>query len=133
MRLLLDTHIWPWSALDPDRLSRHVRRLLDAPASELWLSPISVWETLILARRNRVQLQPTAEQWVRRALAELPVHEAPINHEVALRSESLRLSHADPADRFLVTTALVYDLALVTADRRLVRSRQVATVSNSRR
>ena len=37
-------------------------------------------------------------------------------HEVALRSREVALPHDDPADRFLVATALVYDLTLITAD-----------------
>ena len=130
MKLLLDTHIWLWSALDPGRLSPRARRALDDPGNELWLSPISVWETLVLARKKRVALDPTPEQWVRRALAELPIHEAHLNHEVAIRSETVKLGHDDPADRLLVATALVHDLTLVTADRRLLKSRQVATLAN---
>jgi len=30
------------------------------------------------------------------------------------------LKHSDPADRFLVATAMVYDLTLVTADEQLL-------------
>ena len=54
MRLLLDTHIWVWSQLEPDRLSRRVRAALQNPEVELWLSPISVWELLLLIEGRRV-------------------------------------------------------------------------------
>jgi PIN domain nuclease of toxin-antitoxin system len=131
MQLLLDTHIWIWSALDPTRLSKRVKLALEDRHNELWLSPMSVWETLVLARKSRLVLESTPEQWVRRALSELPVREAPISHEVAIQSEALRLGHKDPADRFIVATALVYELALVTADKRLVKSRQVRVLANA--
>lgn len=131
MRLLLDTHIWLWSALDPASLSKRVARALEDPANELWLSPIAVWEALVLARKKRVSLDPTPEQWIRLALRELPLREAPITHEVAVRSETVMLDHDDPADRFLVATAVVYDLALVTADRRLIKNRRVPTLANT--
>lgn len=130
MRLLLDTHIWLWSALEPARLSRRVSRAMTDPKNELWLSPMSVWETLVLARKKRLTLDPSPEHWVRRALGELPIHEAHLNHEVAIRSEALRLSHDDPADRFLVATALVHELTLVTADRRILKSRLAPTLGN---
>ena len=130
MRLLLDTHIWLWSALEPARLSARVRRVLDDSKNDLWLSPISVWEALVLARKKRVILEPSPEQWVRRALAQLPLHDATMNQEIAIRSETIVLGHDDPADRFLVATALVHDLRLVTADRRLINSRQVPTLAN---
>ncbi len=51
MKLLLDTHIWLWSALDPARLSRRVAAALENPTNELWLSPISLWEVLTLCNR----------------------------------------------------------------------------------
>jgi PIN domain nuclease of toxin-antitoxin system len=131
VRLLLDTHIWLWSALDPSRLSARVRRALNDPQSDLWLSPISVWEALVLARKKRVILEPSPEAWVRRAIAELPLQDASMNQEIAIRSETVTLKHDDPADRFLVATALVYDLKLVTADHRLLSSRQVPTLANT--
>ena len=130
MRLLLDTHIWLWSALDPGRLSKRVKAALEDRSNELWLSPVSVWETLVLARKRRLILESSPEQWVRRALGELPVREAPMTHEVAIRAEGLRLGHKDPADRFIVATALVYDLTLVTADKRLVKGRLVSVLRN---
>ena len=130
MKLLLDTHIWLWSALEPARLSKRVKAALEDRRNELWLSPISVWETLVLARRKRLILESTPEQWVRRALSELPIREAPTTHEVAIRGEALRLDHKDPADRFIVATALVYELTLVTADKRLVKNRQVPILAN---
>ena len=61
-------------------------------------------------------------------LARAPLREAPVNHEVALQSRSIDLKHQDPADRFIAATALVYDLVLVTADKRLLESEQVRTM-----
>jgi PIN domain nuclease of toxin-antitoxin system len=130
VKLLLDTHIWLWSALEPARLSKRVKAALEDRENELWLSPISVWETLVLARKKRVILESTPEQWVRRALSELPIREAPTTHEVAIRGEALRLDHKDPADRLIVATALVYELTLVTADKRLMKNRQVPILAN---
>ena len=50
MKLLLDTQIWLWLALEPERLRPEVAERLSDPKNELWLSPISVWEVLLLAR-----------------------------------------------------------------------------------
>ena len=68
---------------------------------------------------------------MRRVLDDLPVHEAPVSREVAIQSEALRIGHKDPADRFIMATALVYELTLVTADQRIVKSRQVPVLANS--
>ena len=128
LRLLLDTHILLWSLLEPDRLGRDVAAALDDPANQVWLSPVVIWEVLILAERGRVELSPDPTTWVRHVLKTLPFHEAPLTHEVAIQSRRLDLPHQDPVDRFLVATALVHDLTLVTADRRLIDARLVQTL-----
>jgi PIN domain nuclease of toxin-antitoxin system len=131
VRLLLDTHIWLWSLLEPSRLGRRTAAALDDPANELWLSPISIWETLMLAERRRVVLQPDAEQWVRASLERLPFREAPLTVEVAMASRALRIPSDDPADRFLAATSQVYELTLVTADVRLRRIPHVTVLPNT--
>jgi len=131
VRLLLDTHIWLWSLLEPSRLGRRTALALEDPANQLWLSPISVWETLMLAERKRVVLMPNAVRWVRASLARLPLHEAAVNTEVALASRELATVSDDPADRFLAATASVYELTLVTADTRLRRVPGVTVLPNA--
>ncbi len=131
MKLLLDTHIWLWSLLDPSRLGRRTAAALDDPNNELWLSPISIWETLMLAQRGRVVLEPEPERWVRANLERLPFREAPLNAEVAMASRALRIASDDPADRFIAATARVYDLTLVTADARLRKVPHVTVLPNS--
>jgi PIN domain nuclease of toxin-antitoxin system len=120
VKLLLDTHIWLWALLEPERLSPRVRELLIAPNSELWLSPISVWEALLLAERGRIRVEGSPTAWVEQLLARLPRREAPLTSEVAVASRAVILTHQDPADRFLAATANVFDLTLVTADERLL-------------
>jgi len=121
MKLLLDTHVWLWGLLEPQRLRREVREQLGDSGNEKWLSPISVWEALFLGERGRLALTPDPETWVRAQLARAPVRQIALDHEVALQSRRLRLSHEDPADRFIAATARVHGLTLVTADLRLLR------------
>jgi len=123
VRLLLDTHVWLWTLTDPARLGRRARGALARATSELWLSPISVWELLVLAERGRVKLDDQPSRWAREALERSPVREAALTHEVALQSRELAPSHPDPADRFIMATARVFDLILVTADEALLDMR----------
>jgi len=48
VKLLLDTHIWLWGLLEPGRLSPRVAAALASPDGERWLSPLSIWEALLL-------------------------------------------------------------------------------------
>lgn len=130
MRLLLDTHIWIWSLLDPAKLSRRVRAELETPDNELWLSPISVWELLILIDKGRVEVDKDPIPWVAEVSRASALREAAVTHDVAVESRVIDLPHQDPADRFLAATARVYDLTLVTADDRLLGSRRIATLAN---
>lgn len=118
MRLLLDTHVWLWKLLDQKRLSRTARDLLDEPSHELFLSPISLWETLMLAERGRLALEPDPVTWVRSAMAVSPTTVAELSPDVTILSTGLTgYPGRDPADRFLVATAMTHDLTIVTADR----------------
>ena len=130
MGLLLDTHIWLWSLLDPDRLGDSARHALLSQEGEIRLSPISVWEALLLAERGRVVLDPDPHHWLRKAMATSPIAEAPLTIDVALASRTVDVEHQDPADRFIVATAKVYGLRLVTADARLLRCRDIDVLPN---
>ncbi len=130
MTLLLDTHIFLWSLLEPDRLSERVATELENPVNELWLSPLSTWEVMMLAEKGRIQLAPDPTTWLRQVFKTVPFKEAALTHEVAFQSRSVDLPHQDPVDRFLAATAMVYDLTLVTADERLIQCNQVAILAN---
>lgn len=131
MRLLLDTHIWIWSMLEPSRLGRKTRKVLEDPKNEFWLSPVSTWELTMLVEKGRIKLDRNVGKWVVQALEEAPFLEAPLTHEVALETTRFELPHRDPADRFLVATARLLNLTLVTADRSLIDSKAVAILGNS--
>ncbi len=128
LKLLLDTHIWLWSLQDPKQLGKRVQHEFRNPVNELWLSPISTWEALVLNAKGRIRLHGNLSDWVARSTA--PFHEAPLTHEIALTARELKMLHQDPADRFLAATAKVLDLTLVTADLNLLGLGEVSTLAN---
>ena len=97
--------------------------------TELWLSPISVWETLVLAEKGRIELNSEPIVWVKRYLRSLDFKEARLTHEIAMRSRQIELSHQDPADRFITATAMELELILATVDRRLLELSWLQTIS----
>jgi PIN domain nuclease of toxin-antitoxin system len=120
MKLLLDTHIWLWGVLEPERIGRRTLRALASTSNQLWLSPISIWEVGSLADANQIDLGASPSEWVRRTLDQHPLHDAAFTCEVAIESRAVQLAHRDPADRLLAATARVYDLTLVTADEHML-------------
>ncbi len=128
MKLLLDTHIWIWSLVEWNRLSRRVQHELKNQDNELWLSPVSTWEVLFWHAKGRIQLEGSAREWVSSATTHF--REAPLTHEIVAAAQELPLSHQDPADRFLAATAGVLGLTPVTADHRLLGLGTIATLAN---
>ena len=128
MKLLLDTHIWLWYVLGDEQLSPNLRSLMEQPNTDLWLSPISVWETLLLAEKGRIIFDTKPETWVMKYLRQLKLKEAKLTYEIAILSRKLQFNHQDPADRLLAATAVAGNLTLATADRRLTALDWLSTV-----
>lgn len=129
MKLLLDTHIWIWFLIGHPRLPQSLQIVIAEETNELWLSPISIWETLILAEKRKIILQQPPEIWIKQGLELLKIQEAFLTNDIALLSRQLNLVHQDPADRFIVATAVHYGLILVTVDDNLIQASCVQTLS----
>jgi len=130
VRLLLDTHIWIWHYTAPEKLTSEVARELANPTNERFLSPVSIWETIILLEKRRVILRQDFGEWFKQSVADMELLEAPLHWRVAHELRFTMLSHRDPADRFLVATAKVYDLTLVTADESLMSVQGLSVLPN---
>ncbi|MFO1171976.1 MAG: type II toxin-antitoxin system VapC family toxin [Hyphomicrobiaceae bacterium] len=130
MRLLLDTHIWLWSVHQPESLGSRTTMLLTDTETDIWLSPVSIWEFLQLVGKRRFPVLRDPSAWISEALERFPHSDAPLTRDVALEIQHFRLPHRDPADMLLVATARALGLTLVTADRNIIESGAVAVVPN---
>ncbi|OHB76118.1 MAG: hypothetical protein A2Z34_02460, partial [Planctomycetes bacterium RBG_16_59_8] len=95
MKLLLDTHVWVWSMLDPARLSRKTSTILRSPENEIWLSSISLWEFLMMVAKGRILLREETDRWLDAAFEKAPINEAPLSFEIVRTSRAMRFSHRD--------------------------------------
>ena len=120
MKLPLDTHAFLWWVTDDPQLSSRARRILRDSSNEAYFSAVSGWEIAIKTRLGRLSVAGhnledfIAEQVAANGFQVLPIH---LNH--ALRTYSLPDYHRDPFDRLLIAQAIIEELALVTADRKL--------------
>lgn len=80
--------------LEPERLSENVETLIAERTNRVHLSPVSVWESLVLARKGRIVLRPDPLTWVREALQASQATMVPLTHDIAMRSEDLDLETA---------------------------------------
>jgi PIN domain nuclease of toxin-antitoxin system len=131
VKLLLDTHIWIWAIHSPEKLSARVRRELQRASTELYLSPVSIWEAHYLERRGRLRVKSSFPQWLDEALTQLPLLEAPFTFAVAAMASGIELTQSDPGDTFLAATASTLGLTLVTADSPLLACSWLKTLPNN--
>jgi PIN domain nuclease of toxin-antitoxin system len=130
MKLLLDTHIWVWTELEPWRLGSVLHNELASPQNELFLSPVSVWELVLLVEKKKISIAADFGEWVNASFEDLQIQEAPFSFAVAHELRFTQLPHKDPGDRFLVATARVYNFTLVTADENLLALKNLSILTN---
>jgi len=115
MRLLLDTHILIWAAVEPERLSRTAGSLIEDVGNEIVFSAVSLWEIAIKTGRGRDDFQIDPGQF-RRNLFDNGYAELAVTGAHAAALANLPPLHKDPFDRMLVAQAMIEGLTLVTAD-----------------
>jgi PIN domain nuclease of toxin-antitoxin system len=120
VRLLIDTNLLLWAALDDRRFPAAAATLLGDPANELHVSAATIWEVAIKTSRGNpsFQVDPLA---FRRALLNSGYIELPITGEHAVAVSSLPPLHKDPFDRILIAQATVEGITLLTSDRQVAK------------
>ena len=115
MRLLLDTSIVLWVAVDSPRLSNSARREIES-AEAVFVSSISLWEMVIKVGLGRLNVD-FDRLLVRMGTA--GIRELPVTWGHAMAVSTLADHHRDPFDRMLVAQAISEPLRLITSDSRL--------------
>lgn len=118
MRVLLDTHIILWAAIEPRKLSAKASRILRDANNELYFSAANLWEIAIKSGKGLANFKVDSRVLHRSLLAN-GYTELPITGHHALAVEHLPDHHADPFDRILLAQAMVEGIYLLTADSRI--------------
>jgi PIN domain nuclease of toxin-antitoxin system len=124
--VVLDTHAVVWWAGDPGRLSAKAAAAINK-ADRVGLPTIVFWEMALLVRKGRLDLGMSAEEWAEKIQLIPRVAVLPLTPEVAMSADALRM-HADPADRFVVATAMHHRSPVITKDRLLRGLKIVKTI-----
>jgi len=115
--LNLDTHIFLFAL--SNELTAVERRTLSADS---WgISAIVLWEIEKLHSLRRIDIGLDTDA-VRNAFRQITIW--PITSEIARASVRLDI-HSDPADELIAATSLVHQVALITRDKRIRKSKIV--------
>ena len=113
--LLIDTCALLWLASSPDRISPDVRRRI-AESDIRYVSSMTYWEIIFKCRIGKLKLGLDPIVWLERVEKKFGLTAISVSHEAMITAASLSLHHRDPADRFIIATALKMQLPVVTSD-----------------
>lgn len=119
--IVLDTHVLLWMDSNDRKIGRRTRALIDRnwAVGNVAVAAIVFWEIGMIAARSRIRLPLPLAEW-RQSLLAAGVLEFPLDGAVVIRALDLAGLPDDPADRFIVATALERHASLVTADEKLL-------------
>lgn len=116
--ILLDTHAWVMMMEDPAQMGDFFHGNFDKD-SELAISVISCLEIAMLVHKGRLETKPSLDIWMSEAISLKNLTVIPLTPEISVKSYQLLDFHGDPADRIIAATSLLYDLPLITKDKKL--------------
>ncbi len=123
--VVLDTNALIFDALNPARLSRKARGLIERAhtRNDLCCSDISLWEIAMLVAKGRLDPGTSALEFMNLALAARAIAVLPIEPEIADLSVKLpEQVSADPADRLIAATAIHHGATLISTDTNLKKA-----------
>jgi PIN domain nuclease of toxin-antitoxin system len=115
--MILDTCALLWLAGGSKKLSRAALKAInEAPA--VYVSAISGFEIALKAARGKLDLPAPASDWFEKVVAHHGLAVLPLELDVCIAAARLPPIHDDPCDRFIIATAQLNRLSVVTADER---------------
>lgn len=119
MKILLDTHIFLWFISKDRKLSVEVRDVIRDQNNQVYLSVVSVWESIIKYQLGKLPFPESPEIYLpqqrdRHLIESLSSDESSLSKLITLPA-----IHRDPFDRILICQALQHDLTIATVDKNI--------------
>ncbi len=127
--ILVDTQIVIWLAVEPEQISRKASEAIREArrAGGVGISDKTLWELAMTFSKGRIQADVSLRELLEETERTFVV--LPMNAAIAERSVQFgKLFPADPADKIIAATAIVYGLRLVTADGLIRKSGEVSCI-----
>jgi len=115
--MLLDTCALLWLAKGDDRLPESVLEQIDL-SSKVYISAITGFEISLKYRKGKLKLPVSPEQWFKIIVEYHDLTVISLDLDICIASTGLPPFHKDPCDRFIIATAMLNNLPIVTSDKR---------------
>ena len=116
MKLLLDTHIFLWYITADARLPVLFRDAIREPKNEVFLSVVSLWETIIKYNLGKLPLPQSPEVYIPNQRRQHQIKTLSLHENAIKELANLPAFHRDPFDRILICQAITNNLTIVTVD-----------------
>lgn len=113
--ILLDTCALIWLAEGGGKLSDKTISLINE-SHFVFTSAISAWEISLLCSKKQLEFSMAPEEWFSKFTSNQNIQTIDISPTIAFLSNGLPWHHKDPADRFIISTAIFHNLTIVTTD-----------------
>lgn len=118
MKFLIDTHIFVWIFLEPERFSKKARQFLeDTDSNQLFVSDASAWEASIKFGLGKIRLPERPEVFFADRVRQAEYKHLRIDLRHVTRVHFLPNIHRDPFDRLLISQANAEDMTIISNDR----------------
>ncbi len=118
MKYLLDTHVFVWSVISPEKLSKESTHIL-TNSKEVYVSLVSFWEISIKYSLGKIDLKGTSPEELLKRSEEMKINILPLQGYEVASFYRLTSIHRDPFDRMIVWQSIKNNLTLVSKDERL--------------
>jgi PIN domain nuclease of toxin-antitoxin system len=115
--MILDTCALLWLASGDKKLSRATLKEINA-APAVYVSAISGFEISLKLSKGKLELTHPVEEWFAQITEHHGLTILPLGLDVCIAAAKLPPIHDDPFDRFIIATAKLNELRVVTADDR---------------
>ena len=113
--MILDTCALLWLVSgDKNLSSAALQHINDSPA--VYVSAASGFEIAIKVMKRKLKLPLPPRVWMAKAVEHHDLTIVPITLDICIGSAELPRIHNDPCDRFIIATAKLNNLTVVTAD-----------------
>lgn len=113
--MLLDTCALLWLVQGGGKLSPEVCEQINREAV-IYVSAISGFEIEIKHRKGKLLLPASPSDWFKTVVSHHDLYILPLDLDICIRSTQLPAIHSDPCDRFIIATAEIHKLQVVTAN-----------------
>ena len=127
MKFLLDTCVFLWFISGDKRLSKSLRERICNPENEIFLSTVSIWESIVKYQLGKLPLPEPPAKYLPAQRKKHKISSLPLDEGSVVRLSNLPAIHRDPFDRMLICQAIEHHLTLITVDD-FIRSYPLKTV-----